>query len=218
MRLPGLLVLLSLSALAGEGNLLANKLPVRVEGITDPQRMTDGVAAPEGDEWRSTRTSVISPNGFAVWDLGEEKPIRAALLQGDNNDDYLLEGSIDNQTWAPLWRVHTLAEPGLRLRTIRTLQMPVRYVRLSAKGGDNSYSVSELELHSSPDTLTDTNLQRKRGRSSDDPPVLLWIVTLGAVIYLVQSKQKILWVLGSPILAALVWASLTSMLERFVGT
>ena len=217
MRLTGLALVFALPAFAGEGNLLDHKLPIHVEGITDPDRMTDGVAAPEGDEWKSTRTSVLSANGFAIWDLGEEKAIRAALLQGDNNDDYLLEGSIDNQNWTALWRVHTVGEPGLRLRTIRTLESPVRYVRLSARGGDGSYSVSELELHSSPDTLVDNTLNRKRGRSSDDPPIVLWIATVALIAWLTQSKQKILWVLSSPFLASLIWASVTALLDRFVG-
>lgn len=217
MRLLGLAVMAALPALAAEGNLLAGKQPILVEGVTEPQRMTDGVAAPEGDEWKSTRTSIISPKGFAIWDLGEEKAIRAALLQGDNNDDYLLEASIDNQTWNPLWRVHTVGDPGLRLRTIRTLEVSARYVRLTARGGDNSYSVSELELHSSPDTLADSSLQRKRGRSSDQAPFLLWIATVAAIAWLVQTRQKILWILGAPLLAALIWASLTALLDRFVG-
>jgi hypothetical protein len=217
MRLLGLLTLLAVPAFAGPGNLLAGKLPIRVEGISDPERMTDGVAAPDGDEWKSTRTSIISPNGFAIWDLGEEKPIRAALLQGDNNDDYLLEGSIDNVTWSVLWRVHTVGVPGLQLRTIRTLEQPARYIRLTARNGDGSFSVSEVELHATPDTLTDATVVRKRGRNDEQLPWLLWLATIAGIAYLVQSKQKMLWVLSAPLLAAFIWASATSLLDRFVG-
>ncbi len=204
-----------LPAMATEGNLLAGKVPIHVEGISDPQRMTDGLASPEGDDWKSTRTSVIAINGSAVWDLGEVKPLRAAMLQGDNNDDYLLEGSVDDSTWTVLWRVHTMGEPGLRLRNIRTLDASARYVRLTARGGDGSFSVSEVELHSSPDTLADP--KRQRGRSSDEVPGLLWAVTLGSIALLVRSKQKILWVFAAPIVASLVWASVTALLDRFVG-
>ena len=216
-HLAALAVVVCLPALAAEGNLLAGKVPSQSEGITEPQRMTDGVASPEGDEWKSTRTSVIAINGFAVWDLGEVKPIRAAMLQGDNNDDYLLEGSGDGTTWAPLWRVHTIGEPGLRLRMIRTLEEKARYVRLTARGGDGSFSVSEIELHSSPDTLADSSLKRQRGRSNDEVPGALWAVTLASIAFLVNSKQKIFWVLGAPFVAALIWASLTAVLDRFVG-
>lgn len=215
--LGALAMLISFPVLAAGGNLLAGKAPVKADGITEPQRMTDGVASPEGDEWKSTRTSVISANGAATWDLGEVTPIRAALLQGDNNDDYLLEGSADGGEWTPLWRVHTVGEPGLRLREIRTLDASARYVRLTARGGDGSFSVSELELHSSPDTMANSSLKRQRGRTSDEVPGVLWAVTLGAIAFLVHSKQKILWVLGSPFVAALIWASLTALLDRFVG-
>ncbi|MBS1150622.1 MAG: hypothetical protein H6Q89_2320 [Myxococcaceae bacterium] len=216
-RLGVVAVLLSLPAWAAEGNLLAGKVPVQVSGVNDPQRMTDGVASLDGDEWRSTRTSVIQVNGSAIWDLGEVKPIRAAMLQGDNNDDYLLEGSPDNATWTVLWRVHTVSDPGMRLRMIRTLDGSARYVRLTARGGDSSYSVSELELHSTPETMADSKLKRQRGRSSDELPGVLWAATLGAIALLVHNKQKILWVLGAPFVAALVWASLTALLDRFVG-
>jgi hypothetical protein len=212
-----LVVLLSLPVLAAEGNLLKGKVPSQVEGINDPQRMTDGVAPPDGDEWKSTRTSVIPINGFAVWDLGEVKKLGAAMLQGDNNDDYLLEASVDGSAWTPLWRVHTVAEPGLRLRTIRTLEGSARYVRLTARGGDGSFSVSELELHSEPATLSDASLKRQRGRTSDELPGVLWAATLGSIALLVHNKQKILWVIGAPFVAALLWASLTALLDRFVG-
>ena len=207
----------SLPVLAAEGNLLAGRAPTQVTGINDPERMTDGVAALEGDEWRSTRTSVIAVGGSATWDLGEAKPLRAGMLQGDNNDDYLLEASADGTTWTALWRVHTVGEPGLRLRTIKTLDATARYIRLTARGGDGSFSVSELELHSSADTLAETGLKRKRGRADEKPAFLLWAATLGAIAFLVNSKQKMLWIAGSPFLAALLWASITAILDNFVG-
>lgn len=211
-----LAVFFSLPVLAAEGNLLRGRAPSSVTGITDPQRMTDGVASPEGDQWKSTQTSIIAIDGSATWDLGEPKPIRAAMLSGDNNDDYLLESSLDGATWAVLWRVHTVGDAGMRLRMIRTLDATARYVRLTARGGDGSFSVSELELHSSPDTMADT-LNRQRGRTSDEVPGLLWAVTLGSIALLVNSKQKMLWVLSAPLVAALIWASLVALLDRFVG-
>lgn len=209
-------LVVGLAAWAEEPNLLKGRVPTQVEGITDPQRMTDGLAALEGDEWKSTRTSIVSQNGFAVWDLGEAKPIRAAMLQGDNNDDYLLEGSLDGSAWTVLWRVHTVNDPGLRLRAIRTLDASARYVRLTARGGDGSFSVSELELHSKPETMPE-QLKRQRGRTNDDVPGLLWVATIGSIAFLVHSKQKMLWIVGSPFVAALLWASLTALLDRFVG-
>jgi hypothetical protein len=217
LRLSFTACLVSFTALAAEGNLLAGKAPIRVEGVTEVQRLTDGFASPEGDEWKSTRTSIIAPGGFLVWDLGEVKSVRAAMLQGDNNDDYLLEGSVDGNTFTTLWGVHTVGEAGMRLRQIRTLEAQVRYVRLSARGGDNMFSVGEVELHSSPETMADSTLKRQRGRSTEGAPLLLWALTLGAVALVVQSKQKILWVVGAPLMAALGWASVTSLLDRFVG-
>jgi hypothetical protein len=205
------------AAVAGDGNLLKGKFPIKVEGVTDPARMTDGLASPEGDGWKSTRTSVVPVNGSVVWDLGEVRPLKAGMLQGDNNDDYLLESSVDGAEWKPLWRVHTVNEAGMRLRQSRELDGAGRYVRLSAKGGDSMYSVAEVELHSAPDTMAESGLKRQRGRESDEVPIALWLATLGAIAFLVSSKQKILWIIGAPLVASLAWASVTMLLDRFVG-
>lgn len=216
-RLIVLGVLLSLPAAAADGNLLKGLVPIKAENVTDTQRMTDGLASPEGDTWKSTRTAVIPVGASVVWDLGEVKPMKAAMLQGDNNDDYLLEASVDGNAWVPLWRVHTVNDAGMRLRQSRELDGSGRYVRLSAKGGDNMYSVAELEVHSSPDTMAESGLKRQRGRESDEVPIALWLVTLGAFAFLVSNKQKILWIIGAPLVASLVWASVTAVLDRFVG-
>lgn len=213
-----LLLVAAVPALGQDANLLKGKVPTQVVGISEPQRMTDGVATPEGDQWKTTRTSVIEPNGSAVWDLGEAKPIGAAMLQGDNNDDYLVEGSADGTVWSVLWRVHTVGDPGMRLRQIRTLTATARFIRLTARGGDGSFSVGELELHTAPETMpVPETMKRQRGRTSDEVPGLLWAATLGLVAFLVHNKQKILWIVGAPLLATLMWASLTALLDRFVG-
>ena len=56
------------------------------------------------------------PQGQVTWDLGSSKTIEPALVQGDNNDDYILSGSADGKTFAPLWQSAPADGPGMRMR------------------------------------------------------------------------------------------------------
>jgi hypothetical protein len=128
------------------GDLLAGKSPSRSSGVAGAERMTDAVIASEGDFWRTNVTAVMGSGGEAVWDLGQEQEIACALVQGDNNDFYDLTGSADGQAFAPLWTASPTGRPGMQLRLGRDLTARARYVRLTARGGDGSYSVGELAL------------------------------------------------------------------------
>ena len=98
-------------------SLIAGKLPIRSEGVKNVSRLTDGVYGNEGDEWLTDVTSrFLSARSFVEYDLGAERPIRCALAQADNNDVYILSGSLDGESWQPLWRVGAETGAGMRLR------------------------------------------------------------------------------------------------------
>ena len=140
---------LSAIARAEPQSLIADKLPSRSEGVKNASRLTDGVYSNEGDEWLTDVTSrFLSARSFVEYDLGAERTIRCALAQADNNDVYILSGSLDGESWQPLWRVGAEAGAGMRLRN-QKLETSARYVRLSATGGDALYSVSEIALYAS---------------------------------------------------------------------
>ncbi|MBM4362707.1 MAG: discoidin domain-containing protein, partial [Deltaproteobacteria bacterium] len=129
------------------GDLLAGLAPTRVESVTDPARLTDGIVAREGDDWDTDRSSRFQGGGAAVeWDLGRVARIRGAILQGDNNDTFVVEASEDGQQFAPLWTARDVRGAGLRSRSDATLDVPARYVRLTARGGDAGVSATELAL------------------------------------------------------------------------
>ncbi|HET9954769.1 MAG TPA: hypothetical protein VFQ61_09695 [Polyangiaceae bacterium] len=131
-------------------NLLAGKSAIRSQGMKNARALTDEAKAPEGDEWNTSAAAIIGPEqGFIEFDLGQSETIKAAYLQGDNNDEYLLTVSEDRKTYAPLWTAPTTPEAGLRERFTDQLNARGRYVRLTARGGDRSYSVTELQLFSS---------------------------------------------------------------------
>ena len=38
-----------------------------------------------------------------TWTLPRPTTVRAMLVQGDNNDTYVVEGSLDGRRWSPIW-------------------------------------------------------------------------------------------------------------------
>lgn len=139
------LVLLGAAQALG-GNLLAGRAPQRSQGVASPERLTDGQVAFDGDGWTSPAAAELPPEASVQWDLGALRELRAAAVQGDNNDDYVLSGSIDGEAWTELWRSGGVGQPGLQRRSTQSLQAQARYLKLTATGGDGRYSASELEV------------------------------------------------------------------------
>ena len=129
------------------GNLLAGKSPSTTKGVKNSRRLTDGIMAAEGDPWESELTSAFSgTSGRVVYDLGESVRITAVDLQGDNNDEYIVEVSEDGQSFTSLWTGDPISGQGMRRRGFHGLGGQGRYVRLRAQGGDGYYSLSEFQL------------------------------------------------------------------------
>jgi hypothetical protein len=111
------------------------------------ERLTDGTEGRPGDAWDSQVAALwSSSSAFVVYDIGRAVDIRAAYLQGDNNDQFNVAGSLDGENFFPLWEVPSSPRSGLQARQARDLLLETRFVRLSAAGGDSRYSVSELQL------------------------------------------------------------------------
>jgi hypothetical protein len=182
------------------GNLLAGLTPSHAEGVRNVDRLTDGVAAEEGDFWDTDLTSRLQSRRSVVeFDLGSEKPIRCALVQGDNNDSYHLAGSLDGRTWTPLYEGPPVGGAGLRTRDGH-LDAMARYVRLSADGGDGMYAVGEVAVYETCPTPWPPELRRAHGTSTEDAAifsVVLFAVVLGAYLFFVSRKG------GGPIRLAL---------------
>jgi len=147
----GLLVLGALSCSRGGGsaNLLFGKPPARADGVTNPQLLTDGRQAGEGEDWNAPAAAILqSEQAYVDYDLGESTAIDAAYVQGDNNDDYVVSVSEDGAAFRELWVARPVAAPGLRGRAAERLGGRGRWIRLSARGGDRVFSMTELQLWS----------------------------------------------------------------------
>ena len=130
------------------GDLLYNLSPVKPTiNVQRSLRITDGKQLKEGTFWSVEAASIIKVGGKVTFDLKEPYSLRGFTLQGDNNDEYVIKGSLDGTSYTKLWTVPKVKTPGLQTRSTK-LKAPsteVRYLQLSAKGGDKSYSVSELQ-------------------------------------------------------------------------
>ncbi len=141
--------------------LLAGARAVQIQGVTHPERLTDGLAPKEGGAWNSNRATIFSSrHAFVTFDLGEQRPIEAVAILADNNDTYQLAGSVDGETFTPLWLAPRVREPGMRFRTKAHLGGTARYLKLSPGAGDASLSVAELSVFSESGVTLPPELKR----------------------------------------------------------
>jgi hypothetical protein len=174
------------------GNLLAEHPPTEVSGVTHVARLADGVAPQEGAFWLTEITARLRSSASSVtWDLGEPRPVRCLLLQGDNNDVYELASSSDGKTFQPLWRAGPAPGAGMRTRSTQ-LAASARFLRLSARGGDGSYSVGEMAVFSEcPAGWPAVSLARKRGVPLNETVrTSLWIFAALAMLFILGHRRE----------------------------
>lgn len=173
-------------------SLLRGKNPSISRGVTHIDRLTDGVAAETGNFWRTEVTAVLgSAHAFAVYDLGKSVPVRCALVQGDNNDVYRVTISDDGKSFAPLWEGKPAPGAGMRTRTGRDLGGQGRYLRLSADGGDGSYSVGEFAVYQECPAEWPPTLSTLRGTPLDEAARgKIWLFGLVAMLFLLINGRQ----------------------------
>lgn len=186
------------SGTSDASNLLSGKTPVRSRKVANLKRLTDGSAAPRGDYWQSQLTSQLSGAGaFAVYDLGKETQVAGLWLQGDNNDDYVVEISGDGERFQPLWTAGPTAGGGLQDRAIKDLSATGRYLRLTAKGGDGSYALSELQAFEKTPSTFPPDVPRRRGFRADvqmRTQIILFGLSLCLFVLLTYRGARWWWV------------------------
>jgi hypothetical protein len=142
-----LAVFLTACGVRTSGDLLRKAPVVQSKGAERVDRAHDGEAAVEGGQWDTTATTrFLDSDSFVVFDLGEVHPVQAIWIQADNDDDYVVETSLDGEHFDVAWRSGPGSGAGMRERFKGDLQKQARFLRLSARGGDGHYSVSELQV------------------------------------------------------------------------
>ncbi len=182
---------LAARAMAEPQDLLAGRRPMNSDGVKNASRLTDGILSNDGDEWLTDLTARFSSaRSFVEYDLGGPQTLRCVMVQADNNDVYFMHGSLDGYDWQQIWRVGAEVGSGMRVRSIRT-DTTVRYLRLSATGGDVLYSVSEIAAYSECPVPWPADLPRAHGipvGESVDAKVLLFGLLAGAFVLVHRRK------------------------------
>ena len=165
-----------------KGNLIAGAVLETSEVRGRKRKVKDGRLAEEGTFWSSTAEALVltDEESYLKADLGQPRPIRGMVLQGDNNDRYPIEGSLDGVSWEPVWEVPEYMEGfGLRTRyTVFKEPKEVRYLRVRGKAGDVYYSVSELRAYCQLPSPWPPKLRlppRRYGWSAIDNPIMVAI-------------------------------------------
>jgi hypothetical protein len=188
-------------AQAANGNLLHDKAPYRTNMGVRVGVLTDGKKGREGDAWKSRATAPFHDSrSFAVWDLGSEQDIRAAWLQGDNNDSYEVTVSRDGEKWAPLWVAGPHRNGGLRTRFGLNLTGRGRYVRLAPQSGDGFFGITELQVFSTPPTPFPPEVPEIRSGALDlhlRNASTLFGLALMVPLFLLHRRSKLGWVIGA---------------------
>ncbi len=177
-------------------NLLAHARITSCRGIRHVERLVDGVVAVEGDPWHTTLTAVpTSGQSFVEFDLGEPRPIAAALLQGDNNDTYTLWASDDGARYRYLWSAPPVPGPGLRTRVVVGLDTKARYVKVTVGEGDTRFSLGEIAVYTQTPKPLPPTLIARRGENADDVLHVgsLWFGAALIAFVLVSGRALPLW-------------------------
>ena len=184
---------------AGRGDasrsLLRGIKPTKSHHVRCASCLTDGTAAREGAHWKSEAAALFrSRDAVVEYDLGSVKEIRAAWLQGDNNDVYRIEISTDGQRYSTLWDAKPVSSAGLRERSELRLSGKGRYLRLQPLEGDGNYSITELQLFSEAPRALPVGLVRSSGIPLDTQ-VRSKILAFGVALIglLVLSFQRASW-------------------------
>jgi ABC-type proline/glycine betaine transport system permease subunit len=170
----------SAPAVADQVNQLQGHPVVTSPGVLRAERISDGTLAPLGDFWNTPLTAILpSAESFITVDLGAPVAIAAAFVEGDNNDRYIVSGSLDGVTFTPIWDAQPVHGAGMRPRRSDKLSAQARYIRLSAAGGDGAYSVGELEVFS---TMPSVWPEPPSGNAAavEGPLLAEWIMFFGA--------------------------------------
>jgi len=155
----------------------------------------DGRLAQEGTWWdtEGVATAFKTAKSSLSFDLGAVHPLRAFVVQGDNNDEYIIQASNDGVTYEPVWVAPpTEVGDGLRSRWVVLPNAATgRYLKITGRGGDGFYSVSEFQVYCDvpgtwPPALTLP--PKTRGWKGVDNPIMVgikgWIAGIASIVLL----------------------------------
>lgn len=116
--------------------------------------LTDGYVPPEWTGWTAgTNVYWVGTQPVFTLDFGSIYNLTGILIQVDNNDDYVMQYSLNNSSWNNLFFIpHHAGDVGWGMDTFTVQEnvfSPVnaRYIRAFAVSGDSSYAISEIQAY-----------------------------------------------------------------------
>jgi hypothetical protein len=173
-----------------EGDLLSGLAPEASRGIDHGARMTDGLVSVEGGAWNSDLAVTIPRGGAVTWDLGAARDLGWLYLQGDNNDRYEVEASLDGRSFSPLWTAGAVQGAGLRARS-QAVQATARYLRIRPAGGDGAYSVAEFGAFArAPEDGAAPFAVRRGSQPADPARGRIWTLAAAALLFVAVYRPR----------------------------
>jgi hypothetical protein len=140
-----------------DGNLLADARVADSLDVQGPfQAAVDDYGAAEGGAvgW-SQSIRFLTNAGSLTYDLGADRPIAAAVVQGAAANGFSLQLSDDGSSFREVWAVPNMMATGrgLRTRFMSFSELHARFVRFGEPTGPGDRTVSEVEVYCSiPET------------------------------------------------------------------
>lgn len=113
--------------------------------------ISDSVIPPEGVDWRDARCTYWNGTAtYFVLNLGNAYNLDHITASVDNNDDYAIYYSMDSIAWAHLYSIPRGAGNiswGMDTFANIPVSASAGYLKIYATGGDNMYSIGELNAY-----------------------------------------------------------------------
>jgi hypothetical protein len=202
----------------GGRNLLLGKKPMAASGVSAVGRLTDGIAALNGDDWEIDLNAQFRDEEATVtYDLGAVVPIRAIWFEADHNDNYRFLISEDGVVFEQLWDSSGVRAGGMQDRFTDKLEVTGRYLRVQPLSGDGLYAVAELAAFSELPKVFPPDPPRKRGTSLElmvRTRVLLFAVAAVAFVVLTFQGAPLWWLYLCALLPLVAGVGALESLDR----
>lgn len=160
-RLTGALIALAstfTASPAGAANVLLNATVTAASGSFSGAALstvTDGLLRGNGTQWQNGTVWWYGTSPVLDLQLVAEAAITGFFVEADNNDTYRIDYMGSDSQWRLAWAVpYAYNSGGMNARSI-VLGSPIvtSELRFYATGGDNSYSVSEIQADGTTTTV-----------------------------------------------------------------
>lgn len=141
--------------LAGTFGTLRDGAPWTVLPLANSQSVVDEVFLPEGTQWQTDTVwwDIQAPNaaqnGILIT-LGQYYDVDRIVLQGDDNDRYVVEYLDAQNGWQTAWTADYASDAGMRVRESGPLSIRANHFMIRGLEGDGYYSISEFQAFGQP--------------------------------------------------------------------